>query len=280
MCKIIVKNTRPAAFICGFGSNITIKSSRLAFSTHRALLLSFSLFIALLFCSKARGQEVTVHGTIYNMYRTKPLDGVSVISVRGRGTATDSNGNYVITVSIRDSLYFSYLGKATAKFPVASINAFGGFDIALHVDPVELKEVRVMPRNYHLDSLQNRQDYAKYFNYRKPGFRLNSTTGSDGMGGVGVDLNQLIEMFDYAKKRRALAFQRRLIDDEREGFVDYRFNRSVVLKITRLQGDELDSFMVRYRPSYDFCKRATDYDLYDYIKLALQEWQKDRKDRP
>jgi hypothetical protein len=250
----------------------------MAFSTRRTLLLPFLL--ALLFCSRVKGQEVTLHGTVYNMYRTKPLDGVSVISTLGRGTATDSNGNYVITVSIHDSVYFSYLGRATAKFPVDKINSLSGFDIALHVDPVELKEVKVMPRNYHIDSLQNRQDYAKYFNYKKPGFRISSTTGSDGGAGVGLDLNQLIDMFNRAKTRRTLAFQRRLVDEEKDGFVDYRFNRSVVLKITKLQGDELDSFMVRYRPSYDFCKRATDYDLYDYIKLAFQEWQKDRKDRP
>jgi hypothetical protein len=214
------------------------------------------------------------------MYRTKPLDGVSVISTLGRGTATDSNGNYVITVSIRDSLFFSYLGRATAKFPVAGINTMSGFDIALHVDPVTLKEVKVMPRNYRTDSLQNRKDYAKIFNYKKPGIKLSSSgAGGDGLG-VGFDLDQLIEMFDRAKTRRTLAFQRRLVDEEKDGFIDYRFNRSVVLKITHLQGDELDSFMIRYRPSYDFVKRSTDYDLYDYIKLAFQEWQKDRKDRP
>lgn len=239
-----------------------------------------SFLVALLFGGRVRGQEVTIHGTVYNMYHTHPLDGVSVTSAFGRGTATDSNGNYMITVSIRDSLSFSYLGRSTARFPVATINSLSGFDIALHVDPVELKEVKVMPRNYHLDSLQNRQEYAKYFNYKKPGFRLNSTTGSDGGMGVGLDLNQLIEMFEFGKVRRAKAFQQRLIADEKDGYIDYRFNRSVVLKITHLQGDELDSFMVRYRPSYDFCRRATDYDLYDYIKLAFQEWQKDRKDRP
>src|ERR1700742_603293 len=180
------------------------------------------------------------------MYRTRPLDGVSVISVLGRGTATDSNGNYVITVSIRDSLYFSYLGRATAKFPVAAINSMTGFDIALHVDPVELKEVKVMPRNYHMDSLQNRKDYAKIFGYKKPGFKISSTgSGADGLG-VGLDLDQLIEMFDRAKTRRTMAFKRRLEDEEKDGYVDFRFNRSVVLKITHLQGDALDSFMTRY----------------------------------
>lgn len=209
------------------------------------------------------------------MYRTKPLDGVSVISTLGRGTATDSNGNYAITVSIKDSLYFSYLGRSTAKYPVSTINYLSGFDIALHVDPVELKEVKVMPRNYHTDSLQNRQEYAKIFNYRKPGVKADMT----GMG-VGLDLNQLIEMFNRSKIKRTIAFQRRLEDEERDKYVDYRFNRSIVLKVTHLEGDALDSFMLRYRPSYDFCKRATDYDLLDYIKLAFHEYQKDRKERP
>jgi len=70
------------------------------------------------------------------------------------------------------------------------------------------------------------------------------------------------------------------VDEEQDKYVDHRFARSVVLKITHLEGDELDSFMMRYRPSYAFCKKATDYDLYDYIKLAFSEYTKDRKDRP
>lgn len=211
------------------------------------------------------------------MYRTRPLDAVSVLSTSGRGTTTDSNGNYVITVPPKDSIWFSYLGRATAKFAVANINYFSGFDIALHVDPVELKEVRVMPRDYKADSMQNRQDYAKIFNYHKPGFTLND--GSGGLG-PGVDLNSLIEMLNRREIHRKLAFQQRLVEDEHDKYVDHRFNRSIILRITRLQGDELDSFMVRYRPSYEFCVRATDYDLFDYIKLAFGEYQRDRKDRP
>ena len=211
------------------------------------------------------------------MYRTKPLDGVSVMSSKGRGTTTDSNGNYVIVVPLKDSIWFSYLGRTTVRFPVSGINYYSGFDIALHVDPIELKEVRVMPRNYRADSMQNRQDYAKIFGYRKPGFKI--TDGSGGLG-AGVDLNSLIEMFNKTKIHRTLAFQQRLVEEEHDKYVDHRFNPSIVLRITRLQGDELDSFMARYRPSYEFCVRATDYDLFDYIKLAFAEYQKDRKDRP
>jgi len=211
------------------------------------------------------------------MYRTKPLDRVSVISTTGKGTITDSNGNYIIIVDLSDSIYFSYLGRATSKFAIRDINYSSGFDIALHVDPVTLQEVKVMPRSYRDDSIQNRRDYEKYFDYKKPGFKI--TDGSGGLG-AGVDIDALIGMLQKDKIRRAKAFQGRLIDEEHDKYVDHRFARSVVLKITRLEGDELDSFMVRYRPSYEFCKKATDYDLYDYIKLALKEYQKDRKERP
>jgi hypothetical protein len=240
------------------------------------LLLSLS-FVFLFIGGKARGQ-VTIHGTVYNMYRTKPLDGVSVLSTSGRGTATDSLGNYTITVNTEDSIYFSYLGQSTVRYPVRTINYYGGFDIALHVDPVEMKAVKVMPRSYRNDSIQNRKDYAKVFDFKKPGFKLNGPSPNG--AGVGIDLDELINVFRFARTKRIQAFQRRLVEEEQDKYIDHRFNRSVVLKVTHLQGDQLDSFMVRYRPSYEFCQRATDYDLMDYMKLAFKEYQKDRKERP
>ena len=96
---------------------------------------------------QASGQEVTIRGTVFNMYRTHPLEAVSVVSVSGRGTITDANGNYSIRVNQNDSLSFSYLGRATQFFAVNEMNLTTGFDIALHVSATELSEVRVAPRN-------------------------------------------------------------------------------------------------------------------------------------
>jgi hypothetical protein len=230
-----------------------------------------SIFFAVLvfFAIQASAQQVTIHGTVFNMYKTRPLDGVSVICSCGRGTTTDSNGNYLITVDLSDSLRFSYLGRITQMFPVMMMNATTGFDIALHVKPTELAEVRVAPRNYYFDSLQNRKDYEKIFNYTKPGFALSD--GSSGSG-VGIDLDQLINMFRFKRNRRLQAFQDRLIEDERDKFISHRFTRYTVKKITGLSGDSLDNFMFRFRPSYEFTKIATDYEFYDYIKLAYQDY--------
>jgi hypothetical protein len=249
----------------------------LAHFTHKIILVFFLL--PMFARGQVRGQQVTVRGTVYNMYRTRPLDGVSVISNSGRGTATDSNGNYSIQVPVEDSIYFSYLGRATAKYAVNTINTFSGFDIALHVDPLELKEVRVMPQNYRNDSLQNRKDYAKIFDFKKPGFKITSPTTNGGLG-AGIDLDELINVFRFQRTKRIQAFQHRLVDEEQDKFVDHRFSKYIVKKTTHLDNEELDTFMVRYRPSYEFCKRSTDYDFLDYIKLAYVQYKKDRKETP
>jgi hypothetical protein len=244
----------------------------LAHFTHKLLLVLFSLGL-ILAGDGAWAQEVTISGTVYNMYRTRPLDAVSVVCTSGRGTITDSNGNYMIKVRLGDSIYFSYLGRSTVKYPVSEMNILSGFDIALHVDPLELKEVRVMPQNYHMDSVQNRRDYAKAFDFRKPHFVLTSPSSGNGPG-VGLDLDEIIDMFRFDRNRRALAFQRRLVEEEHDKFINHRFSRYIVKKITRLDNEELDSFMLKYRPSYLFCEIATDYDFLDYIRLAYQQYKK------
>ena len=58
-----------------------------------------------------------------------------------------------LVVDLKDSIYFSYLGQATAKYPVRGINYYSGFDISLHVDAiVASKKIKVTPRNYRDDS--------------------------------------------------------------------------------------------------------------------------------
>jgi len=233
------------------------------------ILPAVLLFCLLVVVNQQTKSQIVVKGTVYNMNRTKPLEAVSVVSTSGVGVITDSNGNYTISVREKDSISFSYLGRYTMKFPVNMILTYNNFDVALHVEPTELKQVRVSPRNYHMDSLQNRKDYAKYFDYKKPGFKL--TEPSSGTG-VGIDLDEIINMFRFARNRRMLAFQQRLLQEERDNFIDHRFSKMLVRKITHMAGPDLDSFMVIYRPTYNFTKTATDYDFDDYIKLAARQY--------
>ena len=178
---------------------------------------------------------------------------------------TNGDGFYQIEVSEQDSIWFSYLGKPTIKFPVAKITTPHGFDISLKVSVTVLKEVKVRPRNYRQDSLQNRKDYAKVFNYQKPG--LKTVTPAYGTA-AGFDLDEIINVFRFKRNRSMASFQRRLLDEEREKYISHRFSKALVRRLTQLDGAQLDSFMLVFRPSFEFTKFSSDYEFQEYIKIA------------
>jgi hypothetical protein len=191
----------------------------------------------------------------------------------GQGTMTDSTGQYHIRVHPKDSIYFSYLGRATVKFPVKTIATNYPMDISLAVTIDSLPLVVVRPKAYRYDSLENRDEYRKVFDYEPEG-----VVGPSGSGmGVGVNLDML---FGARRNRQMLSLQRRLIEEEQDKYVDYRFNRVLVRKITGLEGSLLDAFMRQYRPTYDFIKNCeNDYEFYKYIKdcgvYFTQIWKQD-----
>ena len=126
--------------------------------------LPILLTVLIVACHSAFGQ-VEVHGTVYDRSRYFAMPGVSVLSTSGVGAMTDSTGQYHIRASRRDSLSFSYLGRSTAKFPIRSIDINSPMDISLAVAVDSLPLVVVRPKAYRYDSMENRDEYRKIFDY-------------------------------------------------------------------------------------------------------------------
>lgn len=215
--------------------------------------------------------QYRIMGTVYDSTRNYPLELVTVMSTAGNGTVTNSEGHYQIDVGEKDSIWFSYLNKPTVKFPVLKILTPFSFDISLQVNVPELREVKVMPRNYREDSARNREDYAKIFNYQKPG--LHTVTPSYGQA-AGFDINEIINAFRFRRNRNMAAFQQRLLAQERDKFIDHRFSKALVRRLTGLDGDALDSFMIIFRPSYFFTLGTGDYDFQKYIKDSYERYRR------
>lgn len=196
---------------------------------------------------------------------------VTVLSTSGRGTVTNEDGYYEIDVMEKDSIWFSYLNKPTMKFPVLKIANPMAFDISIQVNVPVMKEVKIRQKNYRLDSIQNRLDYAKIFNYEKP--KLKPTISNYGAG-VGFDLDEIINMFRFKRNRSMAAFQKRLLDQEQDNFIDHRFSKALVRRLTLLSEPALDTFMKLYRPSYRFTLLAGDYDFQRFIKDSFARYLK------
>ena len=187
-------------------------------------------------------------------------------------TMTDTTGFYSIEVAEKDSIWFSYLGKPTPKYPVLKIADITQFDIALRLKSSVMREVRIKARNYTEDSIQNRRDYAKAFNFRRPSFEsMTSVTSS----GVGFDVAEIIRLFQFRKNKNMEKFRERLEQEEKDKFIDHRFSKLLVKRLTGLQKDEeLSLFMKKYRPTFDFTAGTSDYEFQFYIKIAYEEFKK------
>lgn len=241
-------------------------------------MLRLFAFIFIFFIADAIHAQVIVQGKVMDISKRAPLEAVTVMTTSGRGTITDSLGRYKINVKETDTLFFSYLGKNTNKFAVLDIKDHLNFDISIHVMVNELPGVTVKNRNYLLDSIQNRKDYAKVFNYRKPTLRL-STNPNYTPGGIGAafDLTELINMFRFKRNRQIESLQRRLLQQEQDKYIDKRFTKRFITKITGMQGEMLDSFMLFYRPSYEFLLSVNDLELGVYIQASFEHFERVRR---
>src|SRR5580698_10582059 len=114
--------------------------------------------------------QVVISGTVYDNSQKYTMAGVSVLTTSGLGTSTDSTGQYRIRMGLDDSVYFSYLGKSTLRFPAREINPNQPFNMALSISIDTLPAAFVRGNNYFLDSLSTRKDYAKIFGYGNPYF--------------------------------------------------------------------------------------------------------------
>jgi hypothetical protein len=223
------------------------------------LFLKTTLFVVLvLLTGISQAQIRTVYGTVYERTARFGLSGVSVMGTSGAGAVTDSLGRYSIRLPLTDSISCSYQGKATMKIPVREVPPNRPFDMSLHVN-ITLPTVIVEERrkSYQLDSIANREEYRKVFDYSP---EYISSVG----GGVGVNLDAL---FSMRKIKRMEAFREKLVQQEHEKYVDYRFNKPLVQKLTGMPSPALDSFMIQYRPSYEMLQSfETQYEYYKYIR--------------
>lgn len=233
----------------------------------KILLRLKKIVFAFLFLSSVQfvHAQIIISGTVYDSTKLYAVQGVIVKSSGGGSTITDSAGVYHINTTEKDSLSFFYNNKPTQKFPVRSITNYTAFDISLQVRVMEkykyLKEVKIFSKSYRQDSAENRLSYIKIFDYQKPTLRSTMSPGSP----PGLDLDELINMFRFRRNKMNLIFQKRLLEQEQDKYVDYKFNTTLLKRVTGLTGAILDKYKIKFRPSYEFISTATELEFYEYI---------------
>lgn len=228
-------------------------------------------------------------GTIKDKYSGIYLPGVAV-SGTSRTAYSDIYGRFILPdVSPGDTITFSLVGYRAHKEFIHGIHA-GHLDVYMEQTSILLDAVEVVAsRNYTMDSLKLRQEFAEAFNYRKPGFKgvfvpkdysgapqpyyqANSSTASL----ISIDVLSVVSLLGKRQSPQS-RLQKVLVKEEDERYVDNMFSKPTVQRLTGLEGESLQTFMQLYRPSADSIRRISEYDVILYIKNSYNEYLNRRK---
>ena len=224
--------------------------------------------------------QIKISGSVFDSTKRNLVEGVQVLCTCGTMSFSDSTGSYSIFAGENDSLFFYFRSKPTQMFAVSSIKNYNTFDISLHLyipgKYKQLKEIIVYGNTRRQDSIENRLQYEKVFRF-SPGISLSNAAPESGIG-VGLDLESLINVFKFRRNRSMLRFQERLIKEEQDRYIDYRFNENIIEKLTPLEkGENMNVFRQLYRPQYEWLTTALDIELYQYIQLAAKEFIRENR---
>jgi hypothetical protein len=241
----------------------------------RTLLFSFSILVLL--STPAVSQQVLT-GKVKQKTTDALLASVTVVNhTQKKYNVSDAGGNYRIVANPGDTITFSSAGyhADTTLVINAELDNKDGYVVYLEPNMVELPSVLVgQLTNYQLDSIQRKEDYAWLDQAHK--VRLaGDQTPTDG---VGIGFSPVTYFSPEQKNLRQL--RQRVKVEEKDYFIDSRFPSSYVSLVTGLKGDSLQLFMVTYRPSYKFCRGATNEDMLLYINEKMKLFQKSYLEHP
>jgi len=181
---------------------------------------------------------------------------------------SDELGGFSIKASIGDTLEITKTGYTSQKIAVVNNN-----DLVVYMQPViVLNQVTIKGQTKQQELKEVMKEYRSQgiFNDGKslPVWQFINSPITAFYNLFGKTPAQARRFAEYAK-------------NEQEAItVDKRYTKELVKSVTKMSSDdEIDKFMVAYRPSYDNIKEWNDYQLIQYIKKSYNYYQK-TKDRP
>jgi len=229
----------------------------------------------MLFSLPAFSQQLLT-GRVRRKASQELLLSVSVINhTQKKSNRSDMGGNYKIPAKQGDTVIFSSAGYLPDTVIINNwmFAEKDGYQVYLAPNAQILPTVRVGEQsNYQLDSLKRKEEYAWLYPVHRRKLVGNETVTD----GFGISISPVDYFSAKEKQRRRL--RRRLQEQEKDYYIDSRFVPAYVARVTGLKGDSLQVFLYRYRPSYDFCRKATsNEDILFYINDKLKEYRKTGK---
>lgn len=207
--------------------------------------------------------QITVKGTVVDSATGKILSNVRIQNVNTKnGVSTDRNGAFELKEKVGEYLVFSYIGYRNLVLEVKQEMDQTEQRIVMRVKPVTLKEVRVAPgpTEYQQDSMYRANIYEDAFNYKQQKSVMSPVT----------------TLYDaFSKKQKAFRhFHEQIEDMEKQKFIDTKYNKDMVMALTKSNENEALEFMKVYPMEFEYARTASDLEIKMWVKYYYQEFQK------
>jgi len=223
----------------------------------------FTTILLILFIVNGGQAQQVLKGKIYDKQTDSVLVATTIFNATTKAYALSSrDGAYSIEAKEGDKVVITSVGYVPDTVKVLNYMIDAGYDITMTLKNNLLKNVTVSGSNFVSDSLGRREDYAAFYDKGKR--EMISKNGPQ--NGVGIAISP-IGFFSKRSKDRKM--RKNLEYQDEQDFVDYSFNRRYVERMTGLHGDSLLTFMLRYRPTYEFCRNASSEDMLHYVNDKL-----------
>lgn len=235
---------------------------------------SASLF--LLFCIlslHAFAQEKAVSGIIFDTDSKDRIARTNVLNLSTKVSVYNNlNGEFKIDALPGDMLVFS---KADYHADTIKVKDFVPLAIYMKRMAIQLKEVTILdslldPRKR---LLATRSEYSKAY-----GSLASNDFLTVGPSGAGLGIDAIYNAFSRSG-RNARHLRETIQRDYTQNMIDYRFNKTLVGRVTGLKDKQLDDFMLKYRPGYFFVTYASEYEFISSIKNNLRRYLRNPRAR-
>ncbi|NCD69933.1 carboxypeptidase-like regulatory domain-containing protein [Mucilaginibacter agri] len=243
-----------------------------AMPIHKCLIL-LPLIIS---CFGAKAQLIS--GKVVDLVTRQPIPGVMLVSSVDRRN-TNENGEFEIKTSgLGDTIKMIALGYKHYILPVKQAMTDGNI-VSLQRISIVLNQVNITAsRNRRQDSINNRLAFAQVFNHHAPRITDVFVPPPQNVPFAWVSID-LLQVLGYLTRNsnHVTKLQKTLLKDEQANYIQSRYNKNMISHVTNLQGDSLQTFTDKYFPTADWLRKATDYELIQYVRTKAVEFRTARQ---
>lgn len=217
-------------------------------------------------CAQESG---VIRGIIVEAGSSKRLSGVTVTNKNTQRTAISNNlGTFEIYVTVGDSLTASSVGYVPVATEITTLSDIL-LDMKMGTIQLETATVDRMSKEAELrDAMQGYRKQGVYYNGKPPALAY-----------IFNPVTSLYELFGRTP-RNARRFQNYMGQELAATEVDRKFNKALIQDLTGLEGEDLNNFVVWFRPSYEKIQHWQEYDMTAYIMQSFKQFERDGRPAP